>query len=72
MIELKTCDTPVKFTNPNGEALTVLVTEEGFVVEYDDDMDVTQTWSFKQGFVRRLSLKGKPNASNNVVPLVRK
>lgn len=61
---------PVKFISEDQEELTVRFgNNEGFTVEYLDEDNVTHTYSFVNGFVRRTSLKGRKN--DNVVPFTR-
>jgi hypothetical protein len=55
-----------KLVTDEGEELSICMRDNGFEVTYLDADDVEHCYSFNDGFVRRLSLKGR-NASN-VVP----
>jgi hypothetical protein len=52
----------------DGEELSVCMRNNGFEITYLDDDNVEHVYSFQDGFVRRLSLKGKKSRESNVVP----
>ena len=56
-----------KLVTNDGEELAVCMRDNGFEVTYIDDDDVEHVYSFNNGFVRRLSLKGR-KSETNVVP----
>ena len=62
----------VVFTSDTGETLSVSSHADGFEFEYLDNEDVVQTWHLQNGFVRRVSLKGKNGSVDNVVPFPKK
>ena len=57
----------LKLVTNDGEELAVCMRDNGFEVTYIDDDDVEHVYSFNNGFVRRLSLKGR-KSETNVVP----
>lgn len=57
-----------KLVTNDGEELSVCMRDNGFEVTYMDPDDVEHCYSFNDGFVRRLSLKGR-KTNDNVVPL---
>lgn len=61
-----------KLVTDDGEELSVCMRDNGFEITYIDDDNVEHIYSFHNGFVRRLSLKGKTARDTNVVPFKQK
>lgn len=60
-----------KLVTGAGEELSICMRDSGFEVTYLDSDDVEHTYSFNDGFVRRLSIKGR-KTNENVVPFTRR
>ena len=59
------------FVSDDGDELSVCMRDGGFEITYLDIDNVEHVYSLKDGFVRRISLKGR-KTNDNVVPFKRR